>query len=354
MSRFVKNYSKKIGVPAGSLIHVGHKRLKSSIDITEYSTDFFHKKKDVAVSDLFKKSKEDTNVWINIEGIEDEKVISELGEKFSIHRLLLEDILHSDVRPKIEIFDDHIFIALKMISFDSKINEIETEHVSIIFGEKFILSIQEGKEGDVFEPIRKRLEEKNNLIAKRTSDFLAYSLIDSIIDNYFLVLEKISEKMEDLDEVLIKNPSPEVLQKIYSLKREIIFLRKAIWPLREVIAKMERVDTDLIHANTKPYIRDIYDHIIQIIDTEETFRDMISGMMDLYLSSISNRMNEIMKMLSIISTIFIPLTFIAGVYGMNFENMPELKTQYGYHTTILSMLIITIIMLFYFRRKKWI
>lgn len=354
MSRFVKSYSEKIGVPAGSLIHVGHKRLQSSIDVTEYSTDFFEKKINVPLTSLFKKERGNTNVWINIEGIEDEKAISAIGENFSIHKLILEDILHFDVRPKIEIFENYIFVTLKMIAFNSETNEIDTEHVSVIFGDKFVVSIQEGKDGDVFEPIRKRLEDKNNLITKRTSDFLAYSLIDSIVDNYFLVLEKISERMEDLDEFLIKNPSPEILQKIYSLKREILFLRKSIWPLREVISKMERIDTELIHTNTKPYIRDVYDHIIQIIDTEETFRDMISGMMDLYLSSISNKMNEIMKMLSIISTIFIPLTFIAGVYGMNFENMPELKMKYGYHSTILSMLVITIIMLFYFRRKKWI
>lgn len=354
MSRFIKSYSEKIGVPAGSLIHVGHKRLACEIDVTEYSADFFYKKNNVFISDLFKKDSANNNVWINIEGLEDEKVISALGEHFSIHKLILEDILHFDVRPKIEIFENYIFVTLKMISFNSDTNEIDTEHVSIIFGDNFVVSIQEGKEGDVFEPIRKRLEDKNNLITKRTADFLAYSLIDSIVDNYFIVLEKISERMEDLDEFLIKNPSPEILQKIYSLKREIIFLRKSIWPLREVISKMERIDTALIHINTKPYIRDVYDHIIQIIDTEETFRDMISGMMDLYLSSISNKMNEIMKMLSIISTIFIPLTFLAGVYGMNFENMPELKMKYGYHSTILSMLVITIIMLFYFRRKKWI
>ncbi|MFN8674436.1 MAG: magnesium/cobalt transporter CorA [Candidatus Sericytochromatia bacterium] len=351
---YTKKYTSKLGMPAGSLIPITEEHKRTKIEITEYSKDFYRHLEDVEKDRIFEKSRDNTILWKNIDGIEDTEIIEEVGKKYNIHKLILEDALNSNTRPKMEIFSDYIFISLKMISFNTNNHDIDTENVSIIFGRNYLISIQEGKDGDVFDPVRNRIADQSSLTIKKGPDFLAYNLIDIIMDNYFIVLEKISEKLEELDEDLIINPNPELLQKLYTLKREIIFLRKAIWPLREVIAKLDRTDSNLINHTSKQYIRDLYDHIIQIIDTEETFRDMISGMMDLYLSSVSNKMNEIMKVLSIISTIFIPLTFIAGVYGMNFENMPELKMQYGYHYTMLGMLIIVIIMLFYFRRRKWI
>lgn len=352
--RYTRKYGNKIGKVAGSLFPLTEVKDETKIDSIEYSKDFFRHRKNLSIQEMFHREKKDTILWLNTDGSNNVKIISDIGEKYNIHKLILEDALDIDIRPKIEFFEDHIFISLKMISFKTDINELETENVCLIFGNNYVISIQEGKEGDVFDPIRFRLSDSNSSVRRKSADFLAYDIIDIIIDNYFITLEKISEKLEDLDENLIDNPTPEVLRKLYHLKREVLFLRKAVWPLREIIAKLDRIESNLIQESTKPYIRDLYDHIIQIIDTEETFRDIISGMMDLYLSSVSNKMNEIMKMLSIISTIFIPLTFIAGVYGMNFENMPELKMEYGYHSILLIMAVIVLIMLFYFRRKRWI
>ncbi|RYX98602.1 magnesium/cobalt transporter CorA, partial [bacterium] len=238
-------------------------------------------------------------------------------------------------------------------TYNDKISQIEVEQVSIIFGSHYVISLQEGKEGDVFDPVRERIR-KASPIRKRSNDYLAYCLVDVIIDNYFSILEKVADQMEHIEAQLLNNPTPEVLQEIYALKREVIFLRKTIWPMRELLAKFEREESELICDSTREYLRDAYDHIVQIIDNEETFRDMISGMMDLYLSMVSNKMNEVMKLLSLISTIFIPLTFIAGVYGMNFEFMPELHSHYGYPLVWFIMLTIAALMVGIFKKNKWL
>jgi len=240
-----------------------------------------------------------------------------------------------------------------MLHYDEMENETITEQVSLILGSNYIISFQED-EGDVFDPIRERIRSDRGRIRKMGADYLTYSLIDAIVDNYFLVLEKIGEKIEDIEDELVKNPTPEVLQSIHHLKRELIFLRKSVWPLREVISKLERWESPLIDKSIDIYLRDVYDHTIQVIDALETFRDMLSGMLDIYLSSVSNRMNEVMKVLTIIATIFIPLTLIAGIFGMNFRFMPELQWQWSYPLVLLVMLSLGILMVHYFRRKKWI
>jgi magnesium transporter len=258
----------------------------------------------------------------------------------------------TDQRPKIKDFGDYIFIILKMHYYDKENNEIEIEQVSLIFGKNYVISFQE-REGDVFDPIRERIRNNIGRIRKARADYLIYALMDAIIDNYFTILEKLGEETEDLEAKVIKNPVPANLQIIYRLKSELIFLRKSVWPLREVISILEKGESALIDKSTNIYLRDIYGHTIQVMDTVETLRDVISGTLEVYLSSVSNRMNEIMKVLTIIATIFIPLTFIVGIYGMNFQYMPELKWVWSYPVVLLGMLIIGIIMVFYFRRKKW-
>lgn len=260
--------------------------------------------------------------------------------------------MDTDQRPKIKDFGDYIFIILKMHYYDKESNEIKIEQVSLIFGKNYVISFQE-REGDVFDSIRERIRNNIGRIRKARADYLIYALMDAIIDNYFTILEKLGEETEDLEAKVIKNPVPANLQIIYRLKSELIFLRKSVWPLREVISILEKGESALIDKSTNIYLRDIYGHTIQVMDTVETLRDVISGTLEVYLSSVSNRMNEIMKVLTIIATIFIPLTFIVGIYGMNFQYMPELKWVWSYPVVLLGMLIIGIIMVFYFRRKKW-
>ncbi|MFB0509709.1 MAG: magnesium/cobalt transporter CorA, partial [bacterium] len=292
-----------------------------------------------------------TVTWINIDGIHKVEVIEKIGNCFNLHPLILEDILNTGQRPKIEDFGEHIFLVLKMLYYLEK--EITIEQVSLILGPNFVISFQE-REGDVFNNIRERIRNNKGRIRKMGADYLAYSLLDAIVDGYFVILEKVGEEIEDIEEKLIKNPTPKTVQIIHNLKREMISLRKSVWPLREVVGVLERGESALIKKTTGIYLRDVYDHTIQVIDTIETYRDMISGMLDIYLSSISNRMNEVMKILTIIATIFIPLTFIAGIYGMNFRFMPELGWRLGYPAVLFIMVIIGIVMLFYFRRKKWL
>ena len=291
--------------------------------------------------------------WINIDGLHEVEIIETIGTHFDIHPLILEDILHTGQRPKFEDFEKYIFIVFKMLYFDQNGDDILEEQISIILGSNFVISFQE-KEGDVFNPVRERIRAGRFQIKKRSIDYLAYALIDAVVDNYFLILEKIGEKIEDLEEELLDNPTPETLQTIHHLKRKLISLRKSIWPLREVIGGLERGESALFHESTTIYLKDVYDHTIQVIDTIETFRDMVSGMLDTYLSNVSNKMNEVMKVLTIIATIFIPLTFIAGIYGMNFEFIPELKWHWGYFFIWGLMILIVIGMIFYFRRKKWL
>ena len=350
----IKKRSTKSGLPPGALIHIGEKKVElAKISILDYDENQFEEKEAKTVEECFPFKDTPTITWINIDGLHQVDIIEKIGKNFDFHPLLLEDILNTEQRPKIEDFDTHIYLVLKMLYYDDKTNEINSEQVSIIFGKNYVISFQE-KEGDVFNPIRERVRTGKGRIRKMGADHLAYSLIDAIVDGYFIILEKLGENIEDVEEKMMANPTPETLHAIHRLKRKMISLRKSVWPLREVVNALERSDSLLIQDNTRIYLKDVYDHTIQVIDTVETFRDMLSGMLDVYLSSISNKMNEIMKVLTIIATIFIPLTFIAGVYGMNFENMPELKWQWGYPAIWSVMLFIGILMLAYFRKKKWL
>jgi magnesium transporter len=279
-------------------------------------------------------------------------VIEKIGEQFGLHPLVLEDILHTGQRPKMDEFDDYISIITRMLSYNEETNQVESEQFSLILGPNYVISFQE-RVGDIFNAVRERLRQKKGRLRTRGPDYLAYALIDAIVDHYFFVIEKIGEEIEFLEEELIVDPGPETLQTIHNLKRELIFLRKSVWPLREMISGLERGESPLIQDRTTIFLRDVYDHTIQIIDTIETYRDMVSGMLDVYLSSVSNRMNEVMKVLTVIATLFIPLTFIAGIYGMNFKFMPELEWHWGYPLVWAIMIVIGVLMLFYFKKNRW-
>jgi magnesium transporter len=346
--------SKKAGLPPGTLLHIGEKKAeKARITIIDYDEAQFQEKEVETVEECFPFKDKPTVTWINIDGIHQVDIIEEMGRHFNIHPLTLEDIVNTEQRPKMEDYQDYIFVLVKMLSYDDEDNGIRPEQVSLIVGSNFVISFQE-KQGDVFDPVRERIRKGKSRIRKMKADYLAYALVDTIVDHYFVVLEKFGEEVEGMEEELVTNPTPETFQVIHTLKSELIFLRKSVWPLREVAGSLERGESPLIHKSTRVFLRDVYDHTIQAIDTIETFRDLVSGMLDVYLSSVSNKMNEVMKVLTIIATIFIPLTFVAGIYGMNFKYMPELEWQWGYFAALLVMGVIVFLMVSYFKRKRWL
>ncbi len=285
-------------------------------------------------------------------GIHESETIEKMGQIFDLHPLLLEDVMNAEQRPKMEVYDASVFVVLKTLFYNENERSTVTEQISIVLGIDYVVSFQE-RETNIFNPLLEHLENGKGRIRKMGADYLLYSLIDVIIDNYFLLLEKHGERLDNLEARLVASPGTETLHTIQKLKKEMILLRKSVWPLREVINGMMRGDSPLILSSTYVYLRDIYDHTVQAIDTIETYRDMLSGMLDIYLSSVSNRLNEVMKVLTVISTIFIPLTFIAGLYGMNFRFMPELEWRWGYPTVVALMAVVSLVMLYYFKRRKW-
>lgn len=322
------------------------------ITVIDYDEAHFSEKRVDNVEDCFPFRDTDTVTWINIDGLGNTEVIERIGKHYHIHPLILEDILNTGQRPKFEDLETYLYVNLTMLQLAGPERNIKGEHVSLIIGHNFLLSFQEDV-GDVFDPVRDRIR-KEGRIRKFGPDYLAYALIDDIVDNYFLVIEHLEEQVETLEEELVTNATPSSLHKINNLKKSMIFLRKSIWPLREVISGMERTESSLIKESTLIYLRDVYDHVIQVIDTLETIRDMVSGMIDIYLSGLSYKMNEIMKVLTLIATIFIPLTFVAGVYGMNFRYMPELAWEHGYYMVWVIMIAMVLVMICYFRKKQWI
>ena len=350
----IRSKLKKTGLPPGTLVYTGERKMETvRITVIDYDENSFQEKQVTNIEDCFEFKTTPTVTWINIDGLHDVDIIEKIGKRYDFHPLVLEDILHTGQRPKFEDYEKYIYIVLMMLSFYDDSQIVQSEQVSIVLGKNFVISFQENI-GDVFEQIRDRIRNAKGKIRKMGADYLMYTLLDAIVDNYFVILEKLGEKIEFLEEELVNNPMKQTLQQIHNLKREMVHLRRSVWPLRELLSGIERSESDLILESTDAYIRDVYDHTIQVIDTVESFRDMVSGMLDIYLSSVSNRMNEVMKVLTIIATIFIPLTFIAGIYGMNFVYMPELKWKFGYFGVWMIMIIITGGMLYYFKKKKWL
>ncbi len=363
----MKKRSKKTGLPPGSLVLIGDQRHEPvKIIGLDYDESSCREKRDLSIEGCVALKETPAVTWIHVEGL-DVDVVKRLGEGFGLHPLTQEDLLNTDQRPKFEDFGDYLFVVLKMFLPPERSGartgrqngETISEQVSLVVGPNWVLSFVEN-ERPAFDGVRERLKLGTGKTRKMGADYLAYSLIDTVVDNYFVTLENTGEVVETLEEELVLNPGPEVLREVYKLKHALIFLRKSVWPLREVVSALARTESVLVQEATKLYLRDVYDHTIQVIDIIETFRDMASGMLDMYLSSLSNRMNEVMKVLTIIATIFIPLTFIAGLYGMNFSpdaspwNMPELRWRFGYPAALLVMALTAAGLLYFFRRKRWI
>jgi magnesium transporter len=352
-----KRYKKNLLTSPGTLTYIGPDvGMKTKIRRIVYNEAVF---RDEAVKSLQEcspeKKEEKTVTWLDVDGIHETSLIAKLGKLYHLHPLLLEDVVNTEHKPKLEIYDSgHMFLTLKMLHIDSESPIcISSEHVSFVLGENYLLSFQEELAADIFTPVLDRLQASVGKTRRNGPDYLLFALMDIVIDNYFIVLEKLGDSLDTVEDQVIKGDEELSLKELYSLKRELTTSRRLIWPIRDMINQLIREDNPLIMKESIPYFRDLYDHVMQVLDTIDSYRELVASLADVHLSTISNRMNSVMKTLTIFSAVFMPLTFIVGVYGMNFEYMPELKLQYGYFYVWGLMAMVTTALIFYFKSKKW-
>lgn len=352
MMKLVQKRSKKTGLSPGTLIHIGETRT-DSVTVTRFNYAGTHCDEQVVTDmEALQPPADETVTWVNVGGVHKVEVLEGFGKCFGLHPLLLEDIANTDQRPKLDDYETYLFLVMKMLTTSDR-GDILVEQVSFVLGRNYVLSFQENGT-DVFGAVRDRLKGGKGRLRQNGSDYLIYALIDAVVDQYFAVLEMLGERIESLQERVMADPKPETLQNIHALKRQLLFVRRAVWPLREAINNLSRSECPFLHEPTKLFFRDVYDHVVQIVDTIETLREMVSASLDIYLSSVSYRLNAVMRVLTVITTIFMPLSFIAGIYGMNFEHMPELKWAWGYPMALGIMGLVAGIMLIGFRRKNWL
>jgi magnesium transporter len=344
----------KLGLAPGSLVFTGMQKM-AQVDISalNYSETEYIESKPKNIAEVISIIKSfDGITWINIDGLHDEKSIEEICTFLGVHKLSMEDILSVGQRPKLEEYNDYLQAVIKLLSIDAMEDTIEYEQLTFILKGNVLVTFQE-KTGDVFNSVRNRIKEAKGSVRKKGADYLLYALLDLVVDHYFTILDSFGEKLEDLETELLNNPDKSTLNKLHGLRRETLLLRRTIYPLREMVGKFEKLEEPIINSDIRVFIRDLYDHTVKVIENIEVLRDMTTGLLDLYMNSTSNKMNEIMKVLTIMSAIFIPLTFIAGVYGMNFINMPELQTKNGYFIVLGVMFTVFLGMLVFLKRKKW-
>lgn len=345
---------RKVGLPPGSVVFVGEERTDPvEFRVLEYGPDHLVETDRESVEEVLKYRDTTPVTWVNVGGVHDESIIRTIGDHFHVHPLVQEDIVHTGQRPKLEIHDDYLYLVVKMLYFDDPKEELRAEQVSLLVGQRNLISFQEDP-GDVFDPVRKRIRNGRGRIRDQGPDYLAYALLDVIVDHYFAILERLGVRTEDLEDEIMGEVPQNIEDDIHDLRRDLIFMRRMIWPMRELLYQLERTDSPLWATDNQPFVRDTYGHVVQVLDLLEALRDTASGLHDLHMTSISNRMNEIMKVLTIIGTIFIPLTFIAGIYGMNFEYMPELGWAWAYPAVWGVMVALAGVLLLYFRRRDWI
>jgi len=358
MARFTSRQSAKRGLPPGTAVHIGERKVeRTRITVITFSETAFNEREAASADELPSLPAADAPgrgvTWINVDGVHDVALLEAIGSKYGLHPLSLEDIANTGQRPKLEEYDGYLYLVARMITPADAAGAIASEQISFVLARGLVLTFQETV-GDVFDPIRQRIRTAKGRIRKMGADYLAYSLLDAIVDHYFVVLERVGESLQLLEDQVVLRPAPQMLQRIHRQKRNMVTLRRSVWPLREVVNSLERGESALIAKPTRLFLRDVYDHTIQVVDTVETYRDVIAGLLDIYLSSVSNRMNQVMKTLTIIATIFMPLTFLAGVYGMNFQYMPETRWHYGYFIALGVMTVLGVLMFLAFRRKRWL
>lgn len=354
MSRRVVKPTVKVGAAPGTLIHTGEQKIEQvRLTALTYNSENCTEHPVKNIEEALALCEGSDFAWIDVAGLHDTDLIARLGDYFAIHPLTQEDILSTAQRPKWENFGDYLYVVLRSLAHSPEEGNIKSEQVSLVLTPKVLVSFQESTP-DLFGAVRARLQKGQGRLRKSGCDYLAYTLIDAVVDNYFVILERIGLEIDDIEEATLEQPDPKALQRMHDLKRQVITMRKQVWPLREVIAGLAREGSTLITPTTMLFLRDVGDHTIQIIDTIETYRDLLSGLLDLYLSMVSNKLNEIMKVLTIVSTLFIPLTFLTGVYGMNFNHMPELSWKYGYGLIWLAMIVVVLAMILFIKKKKWV
>jgi magnesium transporter len=350
--KLVQKRSKKTGLSPGTLVHIGENRTETvAITLFNYAGAQCDERAVTNPNELQPPADESVT-WINVGGVHKVDVLEAFGKQFGLHPLLLEDIANTDQRPKLDDYESYLFLVVKMLVVTDR-GDILVEQVSFVLGRNYVLSFQENGT-DVFHPVRDRLRAGKGRLRQNGSDYLLYALVDAVVDQYFAVLESLGEKIEMLQERVMADPKPDTLRDIHALKRQLLFVRRAVWPLREATNNLSRSDCPYLHDSSKVFFRDVYDHVVQIVDTIETLREMVSASLDIYLSSVSYRLNAVMRVLTVITTIFMPLSFIAGIYGMNFEHMPELKWEWGYPVVLGFMGVVAAGMLLGFRRRKWL
>jgi magnesium transporter len=350
--KLVQKRSRKTGLPPGTLVHIGERKTdKVTVTVFHYSVAGCEEMEPGQV-ELLSPPADKSIIWVNVGGVHNVDLVGTLGKQFFLHPLLLEDVTNTDQRPKLDDYDSYLFLVLKMLSLTER-KELAVEQVSLVLGEGYVISFQENGT-DVFHPVRERLRGGKGRLRQSGADYLLYALVDAIVDQYFAVLEAAGEKIEALQHSVVDDPKPETLNHIHALKRQLLFLRRAVWPLRDVMNNLSRSDCRLLQQPTKVFFRDVYDHVVQIVDTIETLREMVSASLDIYLSSVSYRLNAVMRVLTVITTISMPLSFIASIYGMNFEYMPELRSRWGYPVVLIVMTVVGVGMLALFRKKRWL
>lgn len=346
-------HNKKTGLPPGSLVHTGDvKTLNITLSVFRYNADRIEEHSIHSLSELDTDTGNDI-LWLNVHGLHDPALMAAIGQRFGLHPLVLEDILNTDQRPKVDMYDDYLYLVTRFFTYESGQMQVSSEQISIILGERFVLSFQERPTGS-FDPIRERLRANKGLLRKSGADVLAYALLDMIVDKYFVMLEQISDDCEKLEDQLLHKPSDAVLQSIHKLKRETMDLRRAVWPLREIINTLIRNEFGFFQENTILYLRDVYDHSIHFIESLESLRDLLAGMLDIYLSSISNQVNKEVRTLTVVTMLFMPATLISGIFGMNFDNMPLLQNYWGFWIALAIMLLVAIGMGLHFWRRQWL
>ena len=349
-----KRYTQKVGQPPGTLVYVGEERVEPvRITIIDYDETHLQEAEVQTVEECLPFIDTETVTWIQVQGIHETPIIEEIGKHFGVNSLVLEDLMNPSHLPKIEVYENYVFIVLKSLDYNVTDSRVSREQISLIVGANFVITLQESFTA-VFASVQNRLLNQQGRIRRMQSGYLAYALIDIIVDHYFIVLDEVNEQVQVLEEDIMKDPSPEIISKINVLRKEQLLLRRPILPLRDVLIEILDDEIPLLGEDTRPYFRDVYDHLIQVIQMLEMIRSAVSGLFDVYTSAVSHRMNEVMKVLTIVATFFIPLTFIAGIYGMNFKFMPELDTQWGYPVVLLVMLSISIGMFLFFKLKKWL
>jgi magnesium transporter len=323
-----------------------------TVSVIDYTADQLTEEADVSIDRALQLGDSRSVTWINVDGVHDEKIVKRIGDHIRLHDLVQEDIVSPHQRPKADPDGEHIFVVLRMLQVDHEIDRLKSEQLSIIIGPRYVVTFQE-ESGDVFNPLRERLRGKGGRIRKRGSGYLGYAIIDAVVDHYFTVIDDIGDVVDQLEEELLTDPASGTQSRIYDLRRSLIQVRRAVWPVRELLLSLEKMDSSALGRDIHPFLRDVKDHVYLIIDAIEALRDSTTGLLDLHHTSLTTRANEVMKVLTIIATLFIPLTFIAGVYGMNFDNMPELRWPLGYPVVIAVMLSTAIGLLVMFKRKNW-